>query len=97
MPLQGPWRRTISFFASLGVRIERVLTDNGPCYRSKAFNELIFDPATSALLEETEVITDPDQLGDGGLGPVGPVGSVLYSVVYLDYGVVDSTLQTPSG
>jgi len=27
----------IDYFASLGIRVERVMTDNGSCYRSKAF------------------------------------------------------------
>jgi len=37
---QGPtaaafWRRAVAWFAALGVTIERVLTDNGSCYRSR--------------------------------------------------------------
>ena len=31
----GFWTRAIAWFASHGVKIERVLTDNGPCYRSR--------------------------------------------------------------
>ena len=31
------WRRATSFFAARGVAVERVLTDNGSCYRSGAF------------------------------------------------------------
>jgi transposase InsO family protein len=27
----------VAYFAKLGVRIERVMTDNGSCYRSKMF------------------------------------------------------------
>jgi len=27
----------VAYFAKLGVRIERVMTDNGPCYQSKVF------------------------------------------------------------
>lgn len=27
----------VAYFAKLGVRIERVMTDNGSCYRSKIF------------------------------------------------------------
>ena len=30
-------RQAVDYYASLGVTIRRVLTDNGPCYRSKAF------------------------------------------------------------
>jgi hypothetical protein len=58
-------------------------------------DELIFDPKTSALLGETSVIVDPSQLGDPGMGPLGPVGSVLYATVYLDSSVVDSTQAVP--
>jgi len=31
------WRRAATFFAELGIDVEAVLTDNGPCYRSRAF------------------------------------------------------------
>jgi transposase InsO family protein len=33
----GFWRRARAFFASYGIAVERVLTDNGSCYRSKDF------------------------------------------------------------
>lgn len=33
----GFWRRAAAFFASHGITIERVLTDNGSCYRSRDF------------------------------------------------------------
>ena len=35
-----PWpfsKAAVAYYASLGVTIERVITDNGSCYRSKAF------------------------------------------------------------
>ena len=32
------WRRAERWFAAWGVRCERVLTDNGPCYRSRAWH-----------------------------------------------------------
>jgi transposase InsO family protein len=32
------WRRAAKFFISHGIIVERVLTDNGGCYRSQAFN-----------------------------------------------------------
>jgi transposase InsO family protein len=35
--------RAIRFFAERGVRIERVLTDNGSCYRSKDFARVLHD------------------------------------------------------
>jgi transposase InsO family protein len=33
------WRRARAFFASYDIEVERVLTDNGPCYRGSAFRE----------------------------------------------------------
>jgi transposase InsO family protein len=41
----GFWMRASGFFAGLGISVERVLTDNGPCYRSFPFNEAL-GPAT---------------------------------------------------
>jgi transposase InsO family protein len=43
---QGPtaagfWTRAQAFFAGHGITVERVLTDNGPCYRSNDFNEAL--------------------------------------------------------
>lgn len=32
------WRRATTFFAHAGITIEQVMTDNGPAYRSHAFN-----------------------------------------------------------
>jgi transposase InsO family protein len=32
-------KAAVTYYASLGVRIERVMTDNGSCYRSKAFGK----------------------------------------------------------
>ncbi len=37
----GFWRRASGFFASLGVRVGAVMTDNGACYRSRAFVEAL--------------------------------------------------------
>ncbi|HEV3505040.1 MAG TPA: DDE-type integrase/transposase/recombinase, partial [Actinomycetes bacterium] len=34
-------RRALAFYASLGVVVERVLTDNGMGYRSDAFREVL--------------------------------------------------------
>ena len=33
--------RALAFFSSLGVEIERVMTDNGPAYRSADFNVML--------------------------------------------------------
>ncbi len=35
------WARAHAFFSAHGVTIERVLTDNGPAYRSNAFNAVL--------------------------------------------------------
>ncbi|ERS51049.1 hypothetical protein HMPREF1257_01967 [Corynebacterium sp. KPL1814] len=37
----GFWRRASGFFASLGVRVGAVMTDNGACYRSRVFVEAL--------------------------------------------------------
>lgn len=39
----GFWRRAKDYFARLGVQVKAVLTDNGPCYYSKAFNQALGD------------------------------------------------------
>jgi transposase InsO family protein len=31
----GFWRRAIAYFTSVGIKVQRVITDNGSCYRSK--------------------------------------------------------------
>ena len=43
----GFWRRAAAFYALAGIACERVLTDNGPCYRSKHFAEALKDTRTS--------------------------------------------------
>jgi transposase InsO family protein len=35
------WSRAVGYFAALGIVVERVLTDNGPCYRGAAFNQAL--------------------------------------------------------
>jgi transposase InsO family protein len=37
----GFWLRANAYFTSCGITVIRVLTDNGPCYRSKAFDEAL--------------------------------------------------------
>lgn len=65
---------------------------------------MIFDPGTAQLLGKEEVLVDPDELsvevgpdtypGTIVYGP-GRAGMVLFSVVYLDSGIVESTTATP--
>ena len=37
----GFWKRANAFFASCGIQVLRVLTDNGSCYRSHAFRQAL--------------------------------------------------------
>ena len=39
----GFWTRANAFFASLGVTVTAVMTDNGACYRSHAFADALGD------------------------------------------------------
>jgi len=41
----GFWRRARAFFASYGITVERVMTDNGSCYRSTIFAKDLIDAA----------------------------------------------------
>lgn len=43
---QGPtaaafWARAVAFYATWGISVERVLTDNGSCYRSRVFRDAL--------------------------------------------------------
>ncbi|MEU1465890.1 IS481 family transposase, partial [Streptomyces sp. NPDC005727] len=42
----GFWQRANAFFAAHGITVERVLTDNGSCYKSKLFTQTL---ATSGI------------------------------------------------
>lgn len=35
------WHRAAAYFASIGVRVRAVMTDNGACYRSQTFNKAL--------------------------------------------------------
>ncbi|NYH51085.1 transposase InsO family protein [Nocardiopsis arvandica] len=37
------WERAYAYFASVGITVERVLTDNGSCYRSRLWRDLVRD------------------------------------------------------
>jgi transposase InsO family protein len=57
----GFWRRAAGFFEEHGISVERVLTDNGSCYRSRDFNAALgtadhtftrpYRPATNGKVE----------------------------------------------
>ena len=46
-------KAAVAWYASLGITVERVMTDNGSCYRSKAFNK------TCAALGLRHIFTKP--------------------------------------
>lgn len=52
-------------------------------------HELIFDPRTSAFLEEQRVLVEPVQ------GINVPIGTVISYVTYRESGIVNSTSETP--
>ena len=37
------WRRALAFFQGYGIVVERIITDNGSCYRSKEFNAVLVE------------------------------------------------------
>lgn len=41
------WRRAVQWFAQLGITCERVITDNGSCYRSRAWHQACADTGTA--------------------------------------------------
>jgi len=57
----GFWTRAEAFFRCHGITVERVMTDNGPCYHSRLFNETLgtivhtytrpYRPATNGKVE----------------------------------------------
>ena len=44
----GFWRRARAFFASYGITVERVLTDNGSCYRAQGVRQPSWWPTASS-------------------------------------------------
>lgn len=40
------WIRANAYFESVGIAVQRVLTDNGACYRSKLFDKSLGDHIT---------------------------------------------------
>jgi transposase InsO family protein len=49
----APLKAALAWYASLGITVERVMTDNGSCYRSKAFNK------ACAALGSRHIFTKP--------------------------------------
>src|SRR5699024_801785 len=40
-PATGFWKRAHTYFSSVGITVERVLTDNGACYKSHIWRDLL--------------------------------------------------------
>ena len=43
----GFWARANTFFNQLGITVERVITDNGSCYRSRLWRATLEDLGTT--------------------------------------------------
>ena len=65
--LQNPYRRTHDWFAKRGVTIERVLTDNGGCYRSRQWREAM--RTTNTRHKHTRAYRPQDQRQSRTLPP----------------------------
>jgi hypothetical protein len=74
-------RNAINAFASLGVKVRRVLTDNGACYRSQAFAEVLTDAGISH--KSTRPYRAPNQRQGGTLQPDPPGGMGLRQGIQL--------------
>ena len=74
----GFLHRAIAFFGDHGITIERVMTDNGPCYRARAFAEVLatgsiahrwtrpYRPQTNGKAERFNLT--PKSSGNGPIG-----------------------------
>jgi hypothetical protein len=63
----GFWRRAQAFFASYGIRVERVMTDNGACYLSRLWTA---EPLACANHPYPhEALLPPDQRESRALQP----------------------------
>jgi len=58
----GFWIRANTYFASCGITVQRVLTDNGACYRSLAF--------AAALGESITTVATPHSAAPHQLRPI---------------------------
>ena len=54
----GFWRRAAGFYAAHGITVERVMTDNGSCYRSKLFGEALGEAVTHKFTRPYRPQTD---------------------------------------
>ncbi len=84
-----------------GIGVEHGVTDVAgrrgdalPWVRERGFGrELIFDPHTSKLLAQAEMIFGPPSTGEYGV----PAGTVFRETAYLRSGIVGSTHERPTG
>jgi hypothetical protein len=65
--------RALAWFAGLGVQVERVLTDNGWCYRSQAFQQVLAQ-AGAAHRRTRPYRHKPTARPSGSTGPWPPSG-----------------------
>jgi Integrase core domain len=77
----GFWTRTRAWFAERGITVQRVLTDNGACYRSHLWRQLLqrqgvtpqANPAVPASHQRQGGAFQPHPAGRVGLRPTLPV------------------------
>jgi hypothetical protein len=71
-------RHAVNAFALLGVKVQRVLTDNGSCYRSRAFAEVLTEAGIShKRTRPYRPGTAPNQRQGGTLQPDPPRGGPM--------------------
>ena len=74
------WRRGDAYYAAMGINVERVLTDNGACYRSRAWRAALDE---TGIAMKRPVPTDPDQREDRALPSHPPRGVGLHQALDL--------------
>ena len=70
----GFWRRARAFFASYGITVERVLTDNGSCYRAKALRPPSWSPPPSSTPAPSPTAPRPTGRSSATTGPCSTSG-----------------------
>ncbi len=67
----GFWRRAAAYYASLGITCERVITDNGSCYRSRLWHQACAQ--TSTTVKKTRPYRPQTNCDDGWVACGGGV------------------------
>ena len=70
------WRRAADFFAEHGITVERVLTDNGSCYRSRDSNVALGGTrhAARGTFSPGSTVRPPTARSNGSTKPCSPSG-----------------------